>query len=241
MFALIRYHISYYIKSSKFVMPLLAYFIFLTISYSAGPVSIAKIIVSACALYLDMVWVGFAYGDVENPISEQIIMLKCGNMKAYYRSKIIFLFLFSFFMSFIGLLIPSLRDLIGKFGKGNVFHLSLASGLEFYVIHVVAAFLGAMVGYFFQPRVFKNRMLIVIVAFLFALMGFVKGPLLQDIPNMKFVTWIFPPVYSMVTLQTDPNTGLFSRGPFALTVAIAVIYATIFAIFNIYFTKKKGF
>lgn len=241
MFALIRYHVSYYIKSSKFVMPLLIYFVFLTLLYSQGSATVSKMLLSASALYLIQVWTGFVYSSVENPVSEQVIMLKSGNLKAFYRSKIVFLFIFSGFMSVVGILLPIIRDIIGKVSSGSGASMSVMLGIQFLFIHLTCSFLGAMVGYFFQPRVFHNKKLIIILSIIFAIMGFVKGPLVQDMPGMMAVTWVFPPMYSVVTLEPLKSSGLFPAGDFILVVGVSFLYSIILAVLNIFLLRKKGF
>lgn len=246
MVALLRYHISHYIKSSKFVMPLLTFFLYLAITFTTGPKTIvSSMILSAIVLYVLMVWAGFVYSDCENPISEQLLMLKCNNMNKYYISKMLFLLTFGAFMSVIGMIVPAgcsiFYSIVGSKLFTDAGGFCFANVIQFFLIYLVFAFLGAMVGYFFQPRVFKNKILAIVITFLFAIMGFVQKPLTQDLPILKVVTWIFPPVYSLFADGENVAGNVIKAGTFIVDMIIISAYATALSIGSVYLSRKKGF
>jgi hypothetical protein len=117
---IVRYHTNVYFKSNKIIMPLLLWIAFLKISYSQTGLSyVPDIVMSSGCLFFIMIWIGFGCMDIENPISEQILIIKVKNADRYYISKIVFLLLIGLGMSAIGVVIPLLINIMNGYRLFN--------------------------------------------------------------------------------------------------------------------------
>jgi hypothetical protein len=252
MKALIKYHASAYVTSAKFVMPLLVYFLFLVGFYGNSPkMVVTSFALSAAVLYIIMVWAGFVFSDSEEAIAEQILILKAKKISTYYISKIVFLFVFSCFMSFIGVIAPVLFNIVFNISGKTLFYktqdgklegLTAASILIGFLIHILAGFLGGTVGFAFHPRIFRNRKVTVIVAMLVGFMGFVKGALMVDFKMAKFFVWIFPPMYDLVkSVDNTEVTNVFPIGDMILPLVAVVVYSVVLSALCVFAVQKKGF
>ena len=84
MIALWKYHFITYFKSSKFIMPLAIYVIFMIMMCGGSGDVNSIFLISAVASYFFMVWSSFVFSDCEELIAEQIAILKAGNNKKFY-------------------------------------------------------------------------------------------------------------------------------------------------------------
>ncbi|MDF2544273.1 MAG: transport system permease protein [Herbinix sp.] len=87
---LLSYQYQAYRRSNKYIMPLITYLFYLGASYQVRPLSIvASLVLSFGTLYFIMVWIGFSYGEVIDPVEEQLLLLKIRSAARYYRSKVV--------------------------------------------------------------------------------------------------------------------------------------------------------
>ena len=190
---LIKYHFRSYLKSNKLVMPISALMIFLFFLYkqiSAEPVDvIGSFTLSMVCLFFLMTWIGLTYNDIENPVSEQLLILKVRSEKRYYLSRNLFLIIIGIIMSIITVLFPVIQNLLINFQV-----LSIIDVLLGLLLHCFVAFTGSMTGAFLHPRIMKDRKLAVVLTFLMALMGVIKISINVKIPITRYITWVFPPI-----------------------------------------------
>ena len=94
IYELIRYHFHSYFKSSKFVMPVVILAVVLYCMYTIMPVGIVDSFSISCVyLFLIMVWAGLSYNTLEEPVSEQLMILRVRSETSYYLSCSMFLIL----------------------------------------------------------------------------------------------------------------------------------------------------
>ncbi|MFQ7552378.1 MAG: hypothetical protein ACLRMZ_21330 [Blautia marasmi] len=90
---LIKYQMQQYFSTSKFVMPFAVLMILLYSIYSSKPVGVMDSLTVSCVfLFLVMVWVGVTACDMEDMVSEQILILRVQSAGKYYVSHAVFLF-----------------------------------------------------------------------------------------------------------------------------------------------------
>ena len=242
MIALVRYHLATYMKSSKFVMPLASYVIIM-LMLCGGTIDSATSMfsVSLVASYLFMVWSAFVFSDCEELIAEQISILKAGKNKKFYLSKNIFIIMWGIVYSLLGVIIPSLWYIISKsFHLGSFKYFTVNNLLVSFFMHICVCILGAAVGFVWHPRIMSNRKIAGLGVFSYAFMGLIYGPLALDIQVVKYIRWIFPPVYDLVKKVTEnPEKMVF---PYILVPSLVCVgYAIILVVFNVIWLDKKGF
>ena len=244
MIPLIKYHTRSFLRSNKYIMPLLAYIIVLAIVCSS-PISEVKVVylVAAVGVYLVTAWSAFIYAECEDPITEQIALLKSKSSKQYYISKALFVCIWGMAYSVIGVIIPVLWNLFCMIvGSSAYDDMNIGNIIASLFINICLVVLGGMIGYLLHPRVFYNRKVGAIATFSFAVLGIIKGPLFDEIkvPFLKLLSWLFPPVYELIIgMNVSSNAISFSRIIFPCLYA--VIYGAILAVINVIVIDKKGF
>jgi hypothetical protein len=236
---LLIYHFKTYLKSYKLLLPFLIYLIYLFAAYGIMPFSIvSSFSESAGVLFFIMAYVGFSYAELENPVTEQLILLRTNNDNLYYLSRLTVLLIISFVMSLLGLLYPLILNSVNN---DHLFtrSLQLEDVVIGFFLHCLMAFLGAMTGSFFHPRIIKNRKLAVLLLFFVAVTGISKGALANHIPQTRFVSWIFPPVFDILASFT--KLDFFALPAMALPVTLAIAYSLVLMFGQIQLLKRSKF
>ncbi|MBC3796187.1 hypothetical protein [Acetobacterium tundrae] len=236
---LLRYHIKVYFKSNKLLLPFLIYLIYLCTAYSIMPYSIvSSFSESAWVLFFVMTYVGFSYTEMENPVTEQLVLLKVNNDNLYYMSRITVLLIVGVIMSVMGMLYPVIFNVINH---SQLFTRSLMlSDIIFGLfLHCTMGFLGIMTGSLFHPRIIKNRKIAILMVFLVAVLAVAKGSLIKELPLVRLVSWVFPPVYDI--LVTFTNRDFFGLQMMVMPILGGIIYGTVLMLAQIHFLKKNKF
>jgi ABC-type transport system involved in multi-copper enzyme maturation permease subunit len=177
-------------------MPLAALITFLFFLYTEIPVEIiGDFTLSMAALFFIMTWVGLTYNDIEDPISEQLLILKAHSEKKYYMSKGLFLILVGIAISIITVFFPVIKNALVNFRLYNIMDILVAL-----ILHCFVAFTGSMTGSFLHPRIMKNRKQAITLTCLIALMAIVKISINDKMPLTRLVTWVFPPISDFMKL-----------------------------------------
>jgi len=236
---LLVYHFKTHLKSYKLLLPFLIYLIYLFAAYGIMPFSIvSSFSESAGVLFFIMAYVGFSYAELENPVTEQLVLLRVNNDTLYYLSRLTVLLIIGVVMSLLGLLYPLILN------SGYNDHLFTRS-LQFddvaigFFLHYLMAFLGAMTGSFFHPRIIKNRKMAVLLLFFVAVMGISKGALADYFSPTRFVAWVFPPIFDILASFTGQE--FFVIPAMALPVTLAIVYGLVLMIGQITLLKRAKF
>lgn len=237
--ALLKYHTSVYIKSSKYVMPIVLWLICMQVFYTMIPVFVVSSFVTSMGfLFFIMVWVGRTYTEIEDSVSEQLLILKVKSEHLYYMSKIVFLSLVGTVFAVVGLVYPLLQNVLTGYRLYTrpITMLDVVSAL---VLHILVAVLGGMVGTIFHHRIMKERRIGVILTFSLALMSIVKGALIQDLPVSRIIMWVFPPLYDTMVCFRDQDYFVIN-GLLRGTLYI-VTYTGVLIALQLYLLKRNKF
>jgi hypothetical protein len=234
---LFKYHVRTFFKSNKIIVPMLLWLVYLRLSYSQKPVSfLPNIAMSVVILFFIMLWVGFGYMDMEDTVSEQLMILRVRSYHRYQLSKVIFLFFLDAIFGVIGILFPMFEDI---FNQMFTYRLTAFDLLISFGLHCILGFLGAMVGAFFHPRIMKNRKMAILLALSVALIGYTKGPIITQLPFARFILWIFPPVYDI--LESFTGREHYTSGIILISVFYGCGYGLILMLTQMYLLKKNKF
>jgi hypothetical protein len=193
---------------------------------------------SAWVIFFIMTFVGFSYTELENPVTEQLVLLKVQNDNLYYLSRVVVLMIVGVIMSVIGILYPVISNI---YNHSQLFTRSLIlSDIVFgFVLHCTMGILGTLTGSLFHPRIIKNRKIAILLVFFTAVLAITKGALIKEVSCIGFITWIFPPVYDI--LVTFTASEFFSLQAMAMPFLWGLVYGTVLMIAQIYFLKKNKF
>lgn len=236
---LLIYHFKTYLKSYKLLLPFLIYLIYLFAAYGIMPFAVvSSFSESAGVLFFVMAYVGFSYAELENPVTEQLILLRISNDTLYYLSRLTLLLIIGFLMSILGILYPVILNSINN---NHLFtrSLQLEDVAIGFFLHCLMAFLGAMTGSFFHPRLIKNRKMAVLLLFFVAVMSISKGALAGYFPQSHLIAWIFPPVFEILAAFT--GLDFFSIPAMLLPVVFGIAYGLVVMIGQIQLLKRSKF
>ena len=213
-------------------MPLAVLLVLLYSIYSSKPVGVIdSLTVSSVFIFLVMVWIGATACDMENAVSEQILM-------KYYISHTVFLFLMGMMVSLIGILFPVIMDLCSQ---GQLFDrpLRIADLLWGFLIMSLSGFSGSSLGEISHPRINRSRKTAVIFTFLLAVTAVTKAAILEMIPVLAVILWVIPPISDVTALFAGET--YFSADKCSTAFIILLISGMIWTAVKIMGLKKKGF
>ena len=239
MINLLRYYLKIYIKSNKFVAPVVLWIIFLYVNNTTRPASfVSNLSSSGGILYFVMIWLGFVYMELEDTVSEQLLILKVKNVSKYNMSKVLFLILIGIGMSIVGIIVPITQHMINGYTLYTR-NITVEDIIYSFILLSVMSFLGSMIGSLFHPRIFRDRKIAMLIVFIIGLLGYTKGPLIDDFPVLKFILWVFPPVYDI--LMKFANQEYFSLLTIGNAVVLAAGYGLILLFIQLCVLKKNKF
>jgi len=236
---LLKFNLRMYLKSNKFIVPIIAFFSYLAMAYSIAPVSVLpSYILSSMVVFLIMVWISFSYNDVEAMIIEQVIYLKVKNKYEIWVSKILLMFLFGLIFSFVATIYPLVINAISNYALFDR-AIQIRDVIVALIVHFVYACVGSMIGLIFNVHIFKNRKQAVTFIILIALVTLLKGLLEHDLPLTRIITWILPPLFNLSQKFTGMEFVNFNSIIYPLCATI--IYIMIEIAFYIKLMKYKLF
>ena len=236
--ALVWYQLHLYGKSNRWVMPCLVWFLSLVVSYSIQPVQVgASILLSATIGFLIALWMGITYYDTVDVVEEQILILKVQSRGVYDLGQLICFMIMAAAISLLGMAYPMIYNcLLG----GNLYTRSvqLFDGISSWWIHMLFASLGCVSSMLFQPRIVRNRKKALLVMVGVGLISLSKMGILESMPAVKVVFWLFPPVADM--LAALANQEQFGVSGLCLWTVVSGIYIGIVFLISEWILERKN-
>lgn len=232
MIALLNYNYKIYMKYNKFMIPFILYILFQLIYYSTGTEKfVSSVTFCSAIIFCMMVWIGFSYCELQDWRTEQIVFLKTNNLNLYWVSKIVFMFSIGSIVSLIGVIWPLISNLINNstFFDNEINIHNVFGG---FIILILAAFMGALVGMIFQKRIIGGRNKSITILSLIVLISNVKIPMENDYPVTRIITWLLPPINNLTYLNG------FSSPMFKILVIWSIVYILLLSIFYLIIMKK---
>lgn len=236
---LVKYHFRQYFKTNKFVMPFTALIIVLYTLYSSKPVGVVPSMVSCCiAVFLISSWTGVTVCSLEDPVSEQVIILRIKSHRKYYLSHTLFLLSLSTLAALISVSVPVLLNIINK---GELFErtLMVSDILCGFLLLTLSAFMGCCLGETAHPRIIKDRKAAVLLVFLIDIISMIKTSLLAGFPMSKIILWAFPPITRLPLAFSQDS--YFSVQKVLSSAAVLLLYAVILAAVKILYLARQKF
>ena len=236
---LVKYRFKQYIKTSKVAMPLLALVAVQYVLYTMIPVGVVEsFVLSSIYVFLIMVWVSLGVSELEDPVSEQIMILRIQSEGKFYFSQILFLAAISAAAAFLSVLAPVFINLVNH---NQVFTRSLipADIISSYLLLWASAFLGSSLGGFFPARIMKDRKSAILLTILITIISVAKGSILDTLPLPAILLCFIPPMSEVFTIF-----GLdeyFQIGKVVLGVVVLFGYGCVMVVIKIRLLIKNKF
>lgn len=232
---LIKYNISYYAKTSKFIAPSLVFIIFLFFIYNQIPISIwSNFYITAMAIFVLTNWIGTSFLSSEDKTQGYITRLHAKNEKIYHISKI---------ASILVIMTPFYAILIfypivfGFFARGI-----LASELLVAVaMHFSFSLMGCATSLFFDKNLSKKEaalplQLVIILICVIPLALIFEGNAL-----VRYATYLLPPLNFLGQRLHDLDSGIFEINlSFLLFILYSLGYSLVLIVAYIFLVQKKN-
>lgn len=227
MTKLLAYHTAVYIRTTKYVMPLAALLISLAGLYGMAPLEVVDSYgLSMVVFFFILIWIGLTHTDVEEPISQQLLILKLGGAWKYHVSNALFLLGVSACLGLFAALFPILSNATHHF---QLFKrpLTVPDVLTAFLLHSFVGYMGACTGALFHPRIIRDRKLALLLTFFVAVMALSKVGIHRMFPPAAWVTWVLPPISDMARMLNGQE--FFTGAAVAWILGISALYGTLAA------------
>jgi len=148
---LIKYHIDYYIRSAKYLPPLLVFAIFLGINYQTAPIGVwSNLHITSVGIFIFASWIGVTFVNCEHKTQQFLSILHTGTEDKYHLSKVagVVVLLLPFYV--ITLVIPLVGGLFTR-------SLTLTDIVVCIIVYLLAGLMGAAVGVLFNSNIFAGE------------------------------------------------------------------------------------
>ncbi|MDP4093226.1 MAG: hypothetical protein Q8920_07680 [Bacillota bacterium] len=237
--SLFLYMFRDYLRSYKYIVPILLFIVFLLGIYVDQPVDVlGSYIITSIFVYFISAWLALGFLDTEDNVQQQLTILHSGNQSIYYLCKIVFVWVITLLLSLIAVVYPIL---IHAFMR-PIDSTDLLLG---FLSHVTLGLLGTSIGCLFNTRLIRDRRLALLGLYLVIIISIIQGTLISAVPFLKYIIYLLPPVYfTMNNISTASNLkpiDLSSNIDILLYFGIIFLYLIALIFIFIKLMKKKAF
>lgn len=208
-------------------MPLVVVFIFLYMMYYMAPADIVGCFSITCYfVFVIMTWIGFSVSASENEVMEQIQLLRVQSNSLYYISKVLFLIVLGVLLNCICMIVPVFIHILRHMGLFNR-QLTGDDVLNAFILFGGCSFAGGALGSFLHPNVMRDRKAAVLITLLAAALTVIRTSIVSEIPVLKFIAWILPPVDKIFIIYGKEDCFRLGQtcGIFMLLLVYGVVYS----------------
>lgn len=212
-------------------MPFVVVFIFMYMMYTGiGNVNIVDFFCITCYLvFLVMVWTGFSVVSAENEVMEQIQMLRVNSNSVYYMGKELFLIVIGLLINCICLAFPVIKYILSIVSRTLIFDRQFMGSdiLNAFILLAGCSIVGGMLGSFLHPNVMRDRKAAMLITLLAAVLTIIRISIVSEIPFLKFILWILPPVDKIFIIYGKEDYFRLGQtcGIFMLLLVYGVVYS----------------
>lgn len=193
MIGIMKFAFRDYVRTYRYIGPLLVYVLALLFIYSVVPNPVMpSYSLTASLLFAIATWLGFGYVDAEDATQQQIGMLHAGSPVKYYVCKLAVMLAAALILAAITTAYPIA---FAKFDRQP----ALGEAMSAFVGHAGLAALGIVVSFLFTYRLVRKLSHAVVGLFLTVALSFASGGIGNALPDaIRFVVWLLPPVFPVM-------------------------------------------
>jgi len=232
---LIKYNIEYYIRSAKYLPPVIVYLVFLAINYQVAPIGIwSNLHITLLGIFILSSWIGVNFANSEDKTQQTITKLHINNDYVYHLSKIISILTFLIPFYAITLLIPIVS---GSFTRGLLF----SEALIYIAVYVLVGLLGIMVGVLFNSNIFKEEVAVLLHLSVLAATAIPFGAIYADNQFVVIAHRLLPPVNFLAQRLQYLDSGTFAvDGNFWLFILNSAAYTAMLIALYVFLMRRKS-
>ncbi|MCL2385958.1 MAG: hypothetical protein FWC89_00260 [Defluviitaleaceae bacterium] len=234
MQALVKYNISYYLNSAKYLPPVICFAVFLGVNYSSAPIGIwSNLYITAVALFIFANWVSASFVNCEHKTQQFITRLHVNNDTRYHLSKIISLVMFLIPFQVITILIPIVT---GMFIRGILFR----EVVIYVIMHLLFSLMGLAIGIFFNADLFSKELATFAHLFIIMVIVIPFNVIFADNALISFAYRLLPPINLLAERLHYIDNGAFPVDVlFLIFVVNAAVYAFGLIVLYVFIMRRK--
>ncbi|WP_147532840.1 hypothetical protein [Bacillus marasmi] len=232
MIAFIRYQLISFIRSLKFIPPttLFLAWVFILYAYNNAPI-LSSYGVSSIGLYVTMTWMAMAIFSIEEDSEKHMLFFQLGSKLNFLLGKWLTLLIMMIPLLLYGMLYP----ILGHLFKGNLTPAVIALSI---FSHLVFQALGILVGTLFSVTKLSIKKYGWLTAVLVIVVSLAQAAMLESLPLLKWLMWIFPPVFKVIN-HMEGEDKIVLLDSLSFDIAFVVGYIIVAIIVIIFLFKKK--
>jgi hypothetical protein len=234
MIAAMAFSFRYYVRSYRYVAPLLIYgfFVFFIYYVVPNPVMPSYSFTSAL-LFLISTWLGFGFIDLEDDTQQAISVLHVGSVNKYYLAKMLVLLAIVIGLSAFTTVYPILLDKFVRQPTGIEAFVALMS-------HVLLAWLGITISFLFTNKLIRALSHAILGLFLVVAFAMSGAGIENALPDLlRVLIWLIPPVFRVMDSLNNYETASF--GEVSIALLSTLLYSLIIAWIFLRMMKRKLF
>lgn len=237
--ALVRYNLKDYLQSTKIILPTITLVLLQIAVYNTSPLKLVDSVLMSCLYtFLIMIWIGYAYNSLEDPVSQQLIILKIKNSTSYYLSQNVLLSILCIVISGVCSLVTIISNLVNH---SSLFERNI-TGYDictFFTLFLCSTLTGAFLGSLIHPRILTDKKLALLLVLLIATLCLTKEGLLAKNHYLAYVLWVLPPIEKYVNLFMETNR--LDMQVLSLFSLLMMVYAIFYSVIRIVLLNRIKF
>ena len=233
MLGIMAFSFTHYVRTYKYLGPMLLFGIALFFIYSVVPNPVMpSYSLTATLTFLVASWLGFGYVDAEDETQQMIGTLHAGGQTKYYAARAAVIAVWIACLAVIAVAYPIL---FGKFDRRP----ETAEALISLSGHAGLGMLGAAVSYLFTCKLVRKLSYAVIGLLLVAAVSLAAGGISDALPDpLTGLVWLLPPVFPL--MDAFNRYGEMTNGYQSIVLATPWLYsAALFGLFLKLMYRKK--
>ncbi|MBS4188920.1 hypothetical protein KHA94_01630 [Bacillus sp. FJAT-49705] len=192
MLTFVRYQLISFIRSLKFIPPVIIYltWVFILYAYKNVPI-LSSYGASSIALYMTMTWISMAIFTMEEDSEKHILFTHVGGKQKYLIGKWFAVLAFMIPLAFFAIFYP----LLASSFKGSM-TVSLYA-MAFYS-HIIFGMFGILIGTLFSATTFAMKKYSWLSAVFVLVVSLASKSLIETVSLLKWGLWVFPPVFEVI-------------------------------------------
>lgn len=234
MSAFIRYQLISFVRSLKFIPPVVIFcaWVFILYAYKNVPI-LSSYAVSSIVMYLIMTWITMSIFTLDEESEKHILI-------SHLRRKVSYLF--GKWLTILVIMIPLLLfavffPIIIESFEGNM---SVKLYIYTFYSHLVFSSFGILVGTLFSATKLATKKYAWLSSVFIIVVSLSSKSIIEMMAFSKWILWIFPPVFK-VTDYMEGDSQLLLNKPIIFDSIFVVVYLIIGAVMLVpLFLNKEG-
>ncbi len=232
MIGTLRFAFHDYVRSYRYVAPLLAFMTFLIFVYTVVPNPVMPSYSMTVSLtFLIAAWLGFGFVDAEDETQQLVGVLYAGGWITYFVGRWLLMLGVGACLTIFATFYPILFN---KFDRqpGVEEVLSALAG------HMGMALLGVGIAYLFTCRLVGKLNYAITGLVLVLSLSFAAGGIRESLPEgLSFIAYLLPPVFSLIDVFNRYETASMAEAAYALLAP--PLYSLILLLVYLRLMKRK--